>query len=97
MLHVSLLYNEVNQLYVYIYPLPLGPPCHPFRSSQSTQLSFLCCIYSSFPLAIYFTHGSVYLSFPVSQFFPPSLSRRNKMSVHMRKYIFLSIYIGLPS
>ena len=25
----NLLYNEVNQLYVYICPLPLGPPSHP--------------------------------------------------------------------
>ena len=24
-----LLYNEVNQLYVYMYPLPLGPPSSP--------------------------------------------------------------------
>ena len=28
MLCYFLLYNEVNQLCVYIYPLPLGPPCH---------------------------------------------------------------------
>ena len=38
-----LLYNE-NQLYVYIYPLPLRflshlPPSHPSRSSQSTELN----------------------------------------------------------
>ena len=43
-----LLYNRVNQLYVHIYPLPLGPPSphhppsHPSRSSQSTELSSLC-------------------------------------------------------
>ena len=29
MLCQFLLYNEVNQLYVYLYPLPLGPPSHP--------------------------------------------------------------------
>ena len=28
MLYYFLLYNEVNQLYVYIYLLPLGPPSH---------------------------------------------------------------------
>ena len=28
MLCYFLLYSEVNQLYVYIYPLPLGPPSH---------------------------------------------------------------------
>ena len=43
-----LLYNEVNQTYVYIYPLPLRPLCHsptlsqPSRSSQSTEQSSLC-------------------------------------------------------
>ena len=40
-----LLYNEVNQLCVYIYPLLLGPPshsCHPSRSSESVKLSSLC-------------------------------------------------------
>ena len=29
MLCKFLLYNKVNQLYVYIYPLPLEPPSHP--------------------------------------------------------------------
>ena len=44
----SLLYNIVNQPYVYICHLPLDAPSQPtplstpFRSSQSTQLSSLC-------------------------------------------------------
>ena len=48
-----LLYNEMNQPYVYIYPHPLGtpshpqPPSHPPRSSQSTELSFLCYVAAS--------------------------------------------------
>ena len=35
-----LLYNNMNQLYVYIYPLPLEPPSHPFLShpSRSSQI-----------------------------------------------------------
>ena len=40
-----LLYNEVNWLYVYIYPLPLGtssPTLLPSRSSQCPELSSLC-------------------------------------------------------
>ena len=44
MLCYFLLYNEVNPLFAYIYPLPLKPPClppHPSRSSQSTKLSSL--------------------------------------------------------
>ena len=45
-----LLYNNVNQPYVYIYPLPLGlpskhppllmgPPSHPCRSPQDAELN----------------------------------------------------------
>ena len=48
MLCQFLLYNKVNQLYVYIRPLPLGPSSHPTtsypsRSLQSTELSSLHC------------------------------------------------------
>ena len=32
----------MNQVYVYIYPLSLGLPPHPSRSSQSTEPNFLC-------------------------------------------------------
>ena len=42
MLCSFLLYNIVNQLYIYIHPLPLKPPSHPSKSSQSTELSALC-------------------------------------------------------
>ena len=43
-----LLYSAVNQLYVYIYYLPLGPPSHPHpsshlsRASESAELSSVC-------------------------------------------------------
>ena len=67
----------MNQLYMYIY-IPIYPPScfslppslpHPFRWSQSTELiSFVLC--SCFPLAIYFTFGSVYKSMPLSYFIP---------------------------
>ena len=43
------------QLYVYMYPLPLGPlslpSSHPLRLSQSTKLSFLCYIAQPPPAA----------------------------------------------
>ena len=52
-----------------MYPLPLEPPSHPSRSSQSTELRSLC--YSCFPPASYFTHSSVYISMPLSQFIAP--------------------------
>ena len=47
-----LLYNEMNQLYLYIYPFPLGLPSHTssppslLRSSQSTELSSLLALLS---------------------------------------------------
>lgn len=60
-------------IYIYIYPLPPQPASlpllfHPSRSSRSTRLGSLCN--SSFPRAIYFTHGSVYMSMLLSQFYP---------------------------
>ena len=43
MLCYFLLCNEENQLYIFIYPLPLGPPSQgPFGSPQSTELGSLC-------------------------------------------------------
>ena len=66
----------MNQLNVYIYPLPIEPsspkpPSHLSRLSQSAELPVL---YNSFPLAIYFTHDSVYMLMLLSQFAPPSPS-----------------------
>ena len=67
-----LLYNKVNQLYIYIYPhissLLCLPPTLPIPSLQvvtkhPADLPVLC---GCFPLAIYFTFGSVYMSMPLS-------------------------------
>ena len=65
MLGYFLLYSEVNEPYANLYPLLLGPP------SYLTPIPPLCVITehraklpvlsSSFPLAVYFTHGSVYI------------------------------------
>ena len=63
-----LLYNKVNQLYIYIYPqfssllhllptLPI-PPLQMVTKHQA-ELPVLC---GCFPLAIYFTFGSIYQS-----------------------------------
>ena len=49
---------------------PTPPQSYPSRSSQSTELSSL--VYWNCPLAIYFTHGSVYTSVLLFQFVPPS-------------------------
>ena len=81
MLCQFLLYNKVNQLYVYIYPhipFSLEPPSHlPIPHLQvvtkhQVDLPVLC---SSFPLAICFAFGSVYMSMLLSHFVPayPSL------------------------
>ena len=61
-------------MYTYIScPLDL-PTSHPSQSPHSAKLSSLWYIHSSFPLAIYSTHHSVYISDPVSQFIPTSPS-----------------------
>ena len=71
-----LLYNKVNQLYVYIYPhissllrLPPTLPIPPLQvvTKHPADLPVLC---GCFPLAIYFTFGSVYMSMPLSHFVP---------------------------
>ena len=71
-----LLYNKVNQLYICIYPLISSllrfPPTLPIPPLQvvtehRADLPVLC---GCFPLAIYFTFGSVYMSVPLSHFVP---------------------------
>ena len=68
-----LLYKVVTQPYVYIYPLPLKSLS---RHPHSTHLGlhrepdWTPVLNSSFRLAIYFTHGSVYMSMSLSQFIP---------------------------
>jgi len=52
--------------------LPFSPPSHPSRSSQSTELSFLCVTPGS--PAIYFAHGTGHTSVLLSQFIPLSSS-----------------------
>ena len=74
MLCQLLLYNKVNQLYVYIYShipslLRLPPILHilPLQvvTKHRADLPVLC---SCFPLAIYFTFGSMYMSMLLSHF-----------------------------
>ena len=66
MLCQYLLYNKVNQLYVYIYPhvpsllrLPPSSLSHPSRWTQSTELISLCYAAASHQLAI--LHSVVYI------------------------------------
>ena len=69
-------YNKVSQLYVYVYPhipsllrLPPTLPTPPLSvvTKRRADLPVLC---GCFPLAIYFTFGSVYMSMPLSHFVP---------------------------
>ena len=71
-----LLYNRVNQLYIYMCPhissllhLPDILPIPPLQvvTKHRTDLSVLC---GCFPLAICFTFGTVYMSMPLSHFVP---------------------------
>ena len=88
MLCQFLLYNKVNQLYVYIYPhipsllhLPLTLPIPPLQvvTKHRADLPVLC---GCFPLAIYFTFGSVYMSLPLSHFVPAYPSPSPYPQVH---------------
>ena len=90
-----LLYNKVNQLYIYLYPhisfLLCLPPILPIPPLQGVtkhraDLPVLC---GCFPLAIYFTFGSIYKSIPVSHFVPayPYFSRCPQVhSLHLCLY-----------
>ena len=71
-----LLYNKVNQLYIYIYPhissfLRL-PPTLPIPLLQvvTKHQADLPVLYGCFPLAICFTFVSLYKSMPLSHFIP---------------------------
>ena len=82
------LYNKVNQLYVYIYPhipfllhLPLALPIPPLQvvTKHGADLPGLC---RCFPLAVYFTFGSVYMSMLLSHFVPACPSPSPCPQVH---------------
>ena len=80
---------------------PTHPPFHPSRSPNMVTTEHraeLLVLYSSFPLAIYLTHSSVYMPIPISQFIPPPLPLPY---AHMSVlYTFVSIpalHIGSPA
>ena len=74
------------------YPLPLASPSHPpyptplGHHKAPSDLPVLC---GCFPLAVYFTFGSVYMSMPLSHFVPayPSPSPHPQVhSLRLRPY-----------
>ena len=91
-LHQFLLYNSVNQQYVYKYPLPSQPPDpHPISVLQviTEPQAELPVLYGRFLLAICFTHGSVYIcqcySFNLSHPLLPPLCPQ-VLSLHLCLY-----------
>ena len=95
MVYQFLLYKKVNQLYIYIYPhissllcLPPTLPIPPLQvvTKHRADVPMQC---SCFPLAIYFTFGSVYMSMTLSHFAPayPSPSLYPQVhSLHLYLY-----------
>ena len=94
-LYQFLLYNKVNQLYVYVYPhipsllsllptLPIPPLNH------RADLPVLC---SSSPLAICFTFGSAYMSMLPSHFVPAYPPNSPCPQVHS---LHVSLFLSCP-
>ena len=71
-----LLYN-MNQQKVYLYPLPHEPPsnstlhCTAVDCHRALYWDLCVILITNFSLAIYFTHGNIYMSILLSQFAPP--------------------------
>ena len=95
-----LLYNKVNQLYIYIKPhisslLCLAPtlliPPLQVDTKHRADLPVLC---SCFPLASYFTFGSVYMSMPLS--LRPSLSFPLPVSSSPFSSRSVSLFLSCP-
>ena len=93
-----LLYNKVNQLYIYIYPhisslLRLPPTLHipPLQvvTKHGVDLPVLC---GCFPLAIYFTFGSVYIC-PCHSL---TLSQLTIPPPHILKSILQQVCVFIP-
>ena len=89
-----LLYNKVNQLYIYICShissllrLPPSHPPYPTPLGGHKAQSWSPCAMRLLPTS-YFTFGSVYMFMPLSHFVPayPSPSRLQVHSLHLRLY-----------
>ena len=83
-----LLYNKVNQLYIYICShissllhLPATLPIPPLQVVKKHRAD-LPVLRGCFPLAIYFTFGSVYMSMPLSHFVTSYPSPSPYLQVH---------------
>ena len=91
-----LLYKELNQLYIYICShissLLRLPPSHspyPTTLGGHKAQADLPVLYGCFPLAIYFTFGSVYMSMLLSHFIPAYPSPSPYPQVHSLVGLYL--------
>ena len=66
-------YISVNQLQVYVCPLPLNLPLTSHPTPQSTRFELLAS-YRNFHCLSNFTYSDVFVSVLLSQFVPPSSS-----------------------
>ena len=86
-----LIYNNVNQLYIYIYPhiscLVRLPPTLPIPPLQvvTKHKADLLVLRGYFLLTICFTFSSVYMSMPLSHFVPAYPSPSPCPQVHSRR------------
>ena len=94
MLCQFLLYNKVNQLYVYIHSLPLEPPSHPSpiypsRSSESTELPSSIFFFFFFDNRISINRKSKLFFFHVDHFvFPLQCVSQIQMQENITCVIF---------
>jgi len=85
----------MDQPWVHICPLPLEPPVShlipPLLVAMEPWYEFPES-YSKFPLAVYFTYVSVYVSMLLWPFIPPSPSYTSPtVSISSVLYVFVSI------
>ena len=72
---VSAIHHHESAISIHMSPPSLTLPPTPTTSPLCVvpeHRAELPVLYSSFPLALYFTHGNVYISVLLSQFAPPS-------------------------
>ena len=100
-----MLYNKVNQLYVYIYPISwiFPPTSHPSRSPQSTKLSSLRYTAGSHQLSVFHMVVYIYQSLSPNKSHPPfphppcphvlSLCRNRDADVKTQKFLSLVSFL----
>ena len=87
MLYWFLMYNNVNWLYIYFFPSLSSLPPIAGLKVITEHWAELPGLHSSFPLAIYFTHSSVYMSMGLSQFIHPLLPPPGNSPINIYSFL----------